>query len=309
MNKQPTIICLMGPTASGKTKLAIELTQQIPCEIISVDSAMVYRTMDIGTSTPTQKELKQAPHRLIDIRDPAVPYSAGQFCEDVQREIKDIHRRNKIPLLVGGTMLYFHLLQQGVADLPEADKRIRDQISAQAHKLGWPALHQQLLVIDPTSAKKIHPNDAQRIQRALEIYRVTGQPLSKLQALQDSKTPPYRTINLIIAPQDRSILHKRIATRFQNMLAQGFIDEVRTLFQREDCHENLPSIRTVGYRQIWAYLKGEYDYDTMQEKAIIATRQFAKRQWTWLRRWKEASWFDTDNSQLLSQILQTLEAS
>jgi tRNA dimethylallyltransferase len=290
----------MGPTASGKTRLAIELVQNFPCEIVSVDSAMVYRGMDIGTAKPTLQERIAAPHRLIDLCDPKDSYSAGRFCKDAAREIADIHAQNKIPLLTGGTMLYFHVLQHGIANLPEASPAIREEINERANKIGWNALYQELQKLDPESAARIKPSDAQRIQRALEIFYVTEQPLSALQ--KKMQKSDYTFFNIIMAPLDRHILHKRIIERFEIMLKQGFVEEVEQLFQRGDLHANLPSIRTVGYRQIWAYLQGECNFSEMKEKAIIATRQFAKRQFTWLRRWQDVSWLDSESKQLYKQV-------
>lgn len=301
------VICLMGPTASGKTALAIELVQQFPLEIISVDSAMVYRGMDIGTAKPSAAELKQAPHRLIDICDPAESYSAGQFCEDAKKAINIIHKNDKIPLLVGGTMLYFHLLQQGFADLPKADLSVRTRIAERAAKLGWPALHEELSKIDPKMGDQLHPNDAQRIGRALEIFQATGETLSALQAKQVWKTPPYRFLNLILLPSDRKILHERIAKRFVNMLNNGFLDEVKLLYQRKDLQADLPSIRSVGYRQAWAHLAGDYDYAHLKEQGIIATRQLAKRQLTWLKRWQQSQCFNADHKELLVQIVKAVK--
>ncbi len=296
----------MGPTASGKTKLAIELTRVLPCEIISVDSAMVYRGMDIGTAKPTFGELKLTPHRLINLCDPVQPYSAGQFLKDAKQEITDIHQHHKIPLLVGGTMLYFHALQRGVAELPVADQTIRETIAKSAAEKGWPKLHQALTEIDPKSANRIHPNDSQRIARALEIYQLTGKPMSDFFEAQSSKTPPYKTINIIIEPSDRKILHQRIAQRFETMLANGFMDEVEHLYQRSDLYPDLPSMRTVGYRQAWSYLAGDYDFATMKDRAIISTRQLAKRQLTWLKPWSNAHRFDMEHPKLLDQIVALL---
>ena len=291
----------MGPTASGKTRLAIELVQRLPCDIISVDSAMVYRGMDIGTAKPTFEELVMAPHRLIDICDPATPYSAGQFCQDALREIESIHRCQIIPLLVGGTMLYFHLLQHGVSDLPSADSNIREKIYKKALEKGWPAMHQRLQKLDPEAAASIHQNDSQRIQRALEIYEMTGQPLTEM------RTPPsplpYDSINLILDCENRQALHRRIENRFNHMLEHGFLEEVERLMQRGDLHPDLPSIRTVGYRQAWVYWSGKLDYFSMREQAIIATRQLAKRQRTWLRRWREAKHFSVEDPGLLDHVL------
>lgn len=304
--QQPTIICLMGPTASGKTALAVELVKQLPLEIISVDSAMIYRGMDIGTAKPNAEILSVAPHRLLDIRDPAESYSAGQFRADALREIADIIAHNKIPLLVGGTMLYFHTLQHGIAQLPQADQKIRQQLSADAKQFGWQALHERLQKLDPVAAQRIHPNDPQRLQRALEIIELSGKTLTTLQNETTENNLPYNVINLIVAPSDRSLLHQKIARRFDEMLQQGFIDEVEKLFQRADLHPNLPSMRAVGYRQAWQYLSDEIDHDTMREHAIIATRQLAKRQLTWLRSWKTAQWLASENQQCLEKMLKLL---
>ncbi len=291
----------MGATASGKTRLAIEFTQHLPCDIISVDSGMIYHGMDIGTAKPTIEEQKIAPHRLIDIRNPRETYSAGQFREDAIREIEDILSHNRIPLLVGGTMLYFKALQQGLAELPTADTEIRKKISDEAEQIGWQDVHKKLAKIDPIAAKRIHPNDPQRIQRALEIYEITGHTMTELLSAKNMQPLPYPIINIAIAAE-RSILHERIEQRFQQMIKNGFIEEVEQLFKRGDLHPDLPSIRAVGYRQIWQYLAGELTYEEMQEKAIIATRQLAKRQLTWLRRggslcppWPNLNWFDGKN--------------
>lgn len=307
MLKPPTIINLMGPTASGKTALAMELVGQLPVDIISVDSAMVYRGMDIGTAKPTAEELKQAPHRLLDICDPNEIYSVGRFCEEAWKEINKIHQEERIPLLVGGTMLYFHALKKGLATLPSANEEIRKEICSQASEKGWSALHKKLASIDPQAAKKIHPNDGQRIQRALEIYHATGKPMSSFyESQKNQSSPKINTINLIISPKERVVIHQRIEKRFDQMLAHGLIDEVKALFNRGDLNEDLPSLRTVGYRQIWRYLKGDCDYATMRETAIAATRQLAKRQFTWLRRFEDAKWFDADSSALQKKMIHYL---
>ncbi len=297
-----TVLCLMGPTASGKTKLALELVQALALDIVSVDSAMVYRGMDIGTAKPSAAELAMAPHRLIDICDPATAYSAGQFYQDAKREIDAIHQAQRTPLLVGGTMLYFHVLQQGFADLPDADAAVRAKLQQQ----DLSTLYQQLKDIDPLAAKQIHANDAQRIQRALEVFYTTGQTLSDYHAAQQTTTP-YRFINIVLAPEKREHLHQLIEQRFDLMLQQGFINEVKTLYQRDDLTADLPAMRTVGYRQAWRYLTGEYDEKTMRQKAIIATRQLAKRQLTWLRSWPQATWFNSQDQQLLSAVCATLK--
>lgn len=293
----------MGPTASGKTHLACEIAKQLPVDLISVDSAMVYRGMDIGTAKPTVEEQQRFPHQLIDICDPKEPYSAGQFYRDALQAIQHSHQQHRCPLLVGGTMLYFHVLQQGFSDLPSADAELRAKLQKQAETLGWEAMHEHLMKIDPASAEQIKSSDAQRIQRALEVYYLTQQPLSQLQASQRLKPLPYQFINIICAPGDRQQLHDRIEKRFRVMLDRGFIDEVKQLYQRHDLHPDLPALRTVGYRQVWGYLAGEYDDETMQQKAVAATRQLAKRQMTWLRRWKNATWFDSDDSDLLSHVV------
>jgi tRNA dimethylallyltransferase len=297
------VICLMGPTASGKTHLAIEIAKQLPVDLISVDSAMVYRGMDIGTAKPTAEEQRAFPHHLIDICDPKDPYSAGQFYRDALMLIQQSHQQHRVPLLVGGTMLYFHVLQQGFSNLPSADAELRAKIQQQAETLGWEAMHEQLKKIDPASATQINSNDAQRIQRALEVYYLTQQTLSQLQASQRLEPLPYRFINIICAPHDRQQLHERIEKRFTTMLANGLITEVKRLYERKDLYADLPALRTVGYRQVWEYLAGECDYDTMQQKAIAATRQLAKRQMTWLRRWQDATWFESDDPDLLHKML------
>ncbi len=299
----------MGPTASGKTGLAIKLHEKLPCDIISVDSAMVYKEMDIGTATPTKEELQRAPHRLINLCDPAENYSAGQFCEDALREIKDIHAQERIPLLVGGTMLYFNLLQRGFLKFPGADAQIREVVQQKANEKGWEYLHEELKNIDPESAKRIHPNDPQRISRALELFYSTGKTMTQLQNEQEWQELPFNIINMIIAPTDRKIVHQRIEKRFDLMLEAGFEDEVKSLYQRDDLNTALPSIRMVGYRQMWSYLDGEYDFVTMRERSIIATRQLAKRQFTWLKRWPDAFKIETGDPDLLAKTIRHLKAA
>jgi tRNA dimethylallyltransferase len=297
------IICLLGPTACGKTDLAIKLTQKIPADIISVDSALVYRTMDIGTAKPSPAELKLAPHKLIDVCDPSESYSAGQFCVDALREINLVLSNNRVPLLVGGTMLYFHKLLFGLADLPTADEKIRDQLTKEAEKIGWAAMHAKLQQVDPVAAAKIKPQDPQRIQRALEVFLLTGKPISTLQKNNEpSLLNDYEVISIALIPQDRAWLHDRIAKRFEKMLDEGFMDEVRALHQRSDMHADLPSMRIVGYRQAWEYLDGKIDFDTMKLKAIAATRQLAKRQLTWLRSWKNLAVFDPQDPELFDHV-------
>ena len=296
-DQKPLAIALMGPTASGKTDLAIALHQAIGAEIISVDSALVYRGMDIGTAKPSAHELSLAPHRLIDIRDPAEPYSAADFCRDARREMEDIIARGKTPLLVGGTMLYFKALLEGLSPMPASDPAARAAIEAEALAKGWPAMHQALAQVDRETAAALHPNHSHRIARALEVYRVSGQPISEWRKQKsEGLIERYRWVQLALAPSDRQVLHERIAARFDQMLAAGFVDEVRELFLRGNLSPDLPSIRAVGYRQVWGYLAGDYGYDEMREKGIAATRQLAKRQLTWLRGWSDLQWLVTQES-------------
>lgn len=294
MNKQqrPKVITLMGPTASGKTALALAMAQQHNCEIISVDSALIYKGMDIGSAKPTAEELTKGPHRLIDIRDPSESYSAADFRRDAIAEIDDIIASGKTPLLVGGTMMYFKALLEGLSPLPSANESIRQTILAEADALGWQTMHEQLKLIDPVSAERIHPNDPQRLSRALEVYRISGKSLTELTQVK-APSLPYEFVEFAIAPKERKVLHELIAKRFNIMLDQGFVDEVSALKQRGDLHLDMPSMRCVGYRQCWQYLDGEFDYDTMVEKAIAATRQLAKRQLTWLRSWPELNWLES----------------
>lgn len=307
--QRPLAILLMGPTASGKTDLAVELVRRLPVEIISVDSALVYRGMDIGTAKPGPAVLAEAPHHLIDILDPAEAYSAARFREDALRHMAEITAAGRIPLLVGGTMLYFRALQQGMATLPEADPEVRARLEAEAAEHGWSALHERLAKVDPVSAQRIHPNDPQRLQRALEVFELSGVPLSQLWAMQQADALPYQLIKMAIAPDDRVELHERIALRFRLMLEQGLIEEVEALYQRGDLGPELPSIRCVGYRQVWQYLTGELSRDEMVEKGITATRQLAKRQFTWLRSEENLSWFPTFNPLLIEKVLKFLDDS
>lgn len=285
----------MGPTASGKTPLAVELVQHYPLEIISVDSAMIYRGMNIGTAKPDAETLRMAPHRLIDICDPAEVYSAGKFREDVLREIADIHAHGKVPLLAGGTMMYFRVLLQGLAALPRADDHIREVLAKRAEAEGTEALHAELMQVDPVAAAKIHSNDLQRIQRALEVYQLTGKPISSIQQSETNPLDDFNVIQIGLMPSSRTKLHERIAERFKLMMAQGLIDEVSALYERGDLDISMPSIRSVGYRQVWEYLTGETDMTTMQEKAIAATRQLAKRQMTWLRTWPDCQLIESES--------------
>ena len=303
----PTI-CLMGPTASGKTALAIELVQRLPLEIISVDSAQIYKTMDIGTGKPDAKTLTLAPHRLIDFLDPLESYSAARFCEDAGREMADIRGSGKVPLLVGGTMLYFKALRDGLASMPAADERVRADILNQASTEGWAAIHAELAAVDPIAASRIHPNDPQRLQRALEVFRVSGRSLSDWQSMQ-SPLPDSGDafVFLSIQPVDRSVLHQRIERRFRQMLEDGLVGEVEALYARGDLGPGLPSVRSVGYRQVWQYLSQEIGFDEMVEKGIIATRQLAKRQITWLRGWPSLQNFDSDDKNLIDGVIRSIE--
>lgn len=295
----------MGPTASGKTALAFQLHDQLPCDIVSVDSALVYRDMDIGTAKPTQEELASYPHRLIDIKDPSESYSAAEFCKDALAEIAAIREQGRIPLLVGGTMMYFKSLIEGISPLPEASAEVRIEIETQAKENGWQALHDELAQVDPISAERIHPNDPQRLTRALEVFRLTGKTLTQLTEIK-GETLTGDVLQFAIAPKERADLHARIALRYEQMIAQGFEQEVVKLKQRKDLHENLPSIRCVGYRQMWQYLHGEYSHEDMVFKGICATRQLAKRQLTWLRSWPNLQWLDMENEDNLQQIVQAL---
>ncbi|HSW93358.1 MAG TPA: tRNA (adenosine(37)-N6)-dimethylallyltransferase MiaA [Gammaproteobacteria bacterium] len=292
----------MGPTASGKTDLAVRLTENFPMDIVSVDSAMVYRTLDIGTAKPDPSTLAKAPHRLIDIRDPKDAYSAAQFRDDALFHIRAIFSQKRIPLLVGGTMLYFRALQKGLSDLPSADSAIRKKITEEAIQSGWDNLHADLLKVDPVAAARIHPHDTQRIQRALEVYRLTGKTLTSFQAASDPTVSQYTFYNLAIAPQDRRILHARIAIRFRHMLENGLVDEVRKLQARGDLTLDMPAIRSVGYRQVWEYLSGQCTFHEMETRGIIATRQLAKRQLTWLRSWPDVVWFDSEAADLYPRV-------
>ncbi|MBI3560182.1 MAG: tRNA (adenosine(37)-N6)-dimethylallyltransferase MiaA [Gammaproteobacteria bacterium] len=305
MNGAP-IICLMGPTACGKTDLAVQLVQALPCEIVSVDSALVYKGMDIGTAKPAAEVLAVAPHRLIDFLDPAEAYSAARFVTDAQREIVEIRARGRVPLLVGGTMLYFRALFQGIARLPPASATIRAALVAQAQAQGWVALHAELMRVDPVAAQRIHPNDPQRIQRALEVFQLTGRPLSYW---QQHTTQPLTEARFLLGlvPSDRHVLRLRIADRFTQMLKAGLIEEVMRLRLRTDLSLDTPAIRAVGYRQVWEYLAAQYSYSEMVNKAVHATQQLAKRQLTWLRSTPSVRYFDCLNSNLAPEVLKTLQ--
>lgn len=301
INSALPVIAIMGPTASGKTGLALDIAAKVDSEVISVDSALVYKGMDIGTAKPTQEERAGVVHHLIDIIDPAQSYSVSQFVNDTNALIGDILARGKVPILAGGTMMYFNALINGISPLPKSDEKIRDEITQQAQRLGWSKLHDELRGVDPISGERIHPNDPQRITRALEVYRSTGKTLTHWQQ-QEGEKCPYNIAQFAIAPPDRAVLHERIATRFDLMLEQGFENEVVKLYERSDLHEDLPSIRSVGYRQMWQYLDGQLSYSEMRERGIIATRQLAKRQLTWLRGWEQVTWLDTFANDNLTKI-------
>jgi len=306
-NNSPLAIAIMGPTASGKTAAALAIAAQIPSEVISVDSALVYRGMDIGTAKPTREELAQAPHHLIDIIDPLDAYSVAQFRNDTLRLVAEITARGKLPLLVGGTMLYFKGLADGLDDLPGADAALRVQLESEAAAIGWPAMHARLAQQDPVTANRLAPNDAQRIGRALEIIALSGQPMSALLAQREKTVLPFRLLSFALEPSDRAVLHARIAARFDAMLKDdALLDEVDDLRRRGDLHPGLPSMRCVGYRQAWEYLDGRIDRATLRETGIIATRQLAKRQLTWLRSMPDRVVIDClgadPAAQMLSQI-------
>jgi tRNA dimethylallyltransferase len=323
----PPAIFLMGPTASGKTDLAVRLAEVLPVELVSVDSALVYRGMDIGTAKPDAELLARAPHALIDIREPWESYSAADFYHDALREMERITREGKIPLLVGGTMLYFRVLRDGIAALPSADQVVRQEINALATEHGWPHVHALLSEVDPESAARLKPTDAQRLQRALEVYRVSGRTLTEFwreQARQTGETGkaddphynevsaalppiPYEIVSLAIAPRERKDLHERIATRFEQMLDSGFLDEVEGFFDAGVVDLSMPSMRCVGYRQVWEYLEGKFDFATMKERGIIATRQLAKRQLTWLRSWSDLCWLETEDEKVFDKALKVIK--
>lgn len=289
----PQAIFLMGPTASGKTGLTMKLHKHLPVEVISVDSAMIYCGMDIGTAKPSANKLSQVPHRLINIRDPSEPYSAAIFCCDALKEMAKIIEAGRIPLLVGGTIFYFKALLEGLSPLPPADTLVRAQIEREAETVGWQVLYRQLQQIDPIAASRIHPRDSQRLSRALEVFLVSGKTQTELTKIS-GKALAYRVYQFAIAPFDRALLHQRIVRRFHQMLNDGFEHEVSMLFTRDDLHREMPSIRCIGYRQMWSYLAGETDYDNMIFHGICATRQLAKRQMTWLRSWQGVHWLDSN---------------
>ncbi|EPF9309800.1 tRNA (adenosine(37)-N6)-dimethylallyltransferase MiaA [Vibrio vulnificus] len=298
----PLALFLMGPTASGKTELAIRLRQRYPVELISVDSALIYKGMDIGTAKPDEREQQLAPHRLIDILEPTEAYSAADFRRDALEAMNEIVAQGKIPLLVGGTMLYFKALLEGLSPLPAANAEIRQQIEQEALTKGWSVLHDELQEIDPVSAARIHPNDPQRLSRALEVYRISGKTLTELTETK-GESLPFRVKQFAIAPKERAELHRRIELRFDKMMEAGFEQEMRALYTRKDLHPDLPSIRCVGYRQMWDYLDGNCTLDDAIYRGICATRQLAKRQITWLRSWDNLTWLDSEN---IEQSLETL---
>jgi tRNA dimethylallyltransferase len=303
---KPLAVALMGPTASGKTAAALALARHLPCEIISVDSALVYRGMDIGSAKPSAAERAQVPHHLIDILEPSASYSAMQFCQDALRLVAEIQARGRLPLLVGGTMLYFKALQDGLDQLPPADPQVRARLEQDAATLGMPALHARLATLDAASAARLQPNDSQRIQRALEIIELSGQPMSALLAQRAATELPFTLLLLALEPSERSVLHQRIATRFDTMLEAGLVEEVMALRRRGDLHAGLPSMRCVGYRQVWNYLDGIGDRAEMREKAIIATRQLVKRQLTWLRSMPERHVIDCLSPDAEALVLQAV---
>lgn len=295
---KPLLICLMGPTASGKTDLAIQIARARDCELISVDSALVYKGLDIGSAKPDY------PHHLVDIRDPSEVYSAADFAADATRLVAEITGRGRIPLLVGGTMLYFKAFLEGLAEMPAADPALRAEIEREAAEYGWPHIHTQLAEIDPETAARIHPNHSQRLARALEVYRSSGIPISEWQRKPGALPLPaeqYRIVQLAICPQDRAVLHQRIATRFEMMMREGFLDEVTGLWERGDLTADLPAIRAVGYRQLWQHLAGDCSLEEAVERGVAATRQLAKRQLTWLRKWPDLNWILTDSEGNLAE--------
>ncbi len=294
----------MGPTAAGKTDLAAMLVEKFPFEVVSVDSAQVYRGMNVGTSKPDKAFLEKVPHRLIDLCDPSEPYSAAQFRSDALQAIEEIYSNGKVPLLVGGTMLYFRALERGLSQLPGADSRVREMLEARAAQIGWGAMHERLAAVDSVASQRIHPNDPQRIQRALEVYEITGVTLTEHYAKQSGQAFPWPVCKIVVTPSDRAVLRQRIKQRFYEMLELGLVDEVRALYEREDLNAGLPALRSVGYRQVWQYLEGNMSYDDMVEAGITATRQLAKRQITWLRSEKNTTWFDSMSGDLEKNVLQ-----
>lgn len=300
------VLCLMGPTAAGKSAATLALAQRWPIEIINVDSATIYRGMDIGTAKPNREEQASTPHHLLDILDPTESYSVNRFCETTRDLIEAIRARGRIPVLAGGTMMYFKALRDGLDDLPRADVALRAELSARAEQVGWPALHAELARLDPTTAARLSVNDSQRIQRALEVCLLSGQAMSELLGRQSQTPDPIDWVAVSLEPSDRSALHTRIAARFDLMLDAGLVDEVRALHRREDLHPGLPSIRCVGYRQVWSYLEREIDAALMRDQAIAATRQLAKRQITWLRSTPQRQAIDCLAPTAVSQLIDTV---
>jgi tRNA dimethylallyltransferase len=305
---RPAAVLIMGPTGAGKTDLVLRLAERRPIEIISVDSAMVYRRMDIGTGKPPRAVLERFPHRLVDILDPAETYSAGRFVRDALSAIEEAHRRGRLPVLVGGTMLYFRALRHGIAEMPSADPAVREQIDREAGERGWPALHRELSMVDPKAAARIKPNDAQRIQRALEVFRLTGKPLSEWHAAAHPPAPNVRFFAYAWVPGDRAKLYQGIEARFHRMMEEGFLDEVRALYDRGDLHRDLPSIRAVGYRQLWEHLEGKEPLESATQRAIVATRHLARRQLVWLRAEREIEWIDALESTADAQMMRAIDS-
>ncbi len=308
MSTPTTAILLMGPTAAGKTDLAVELAARYPVELISVDSALVYRDMNIGTGKPSAAVLARCPHHLVDILDPSESYSAGQFVRDAAQLIADIQARGRVPLLVGGTMLYFRALLRGIAEMPEANPEFRAALDRRAVLVGWPALHAELAERDPVAALRIGPNDAQRIQRALEVMHLTGRSMSAVQAEARPPLPETQFISIGLSPTDRAALYARIEARFLQMMAAGFLDEVRALYSRSDLHAELPAIRAVGYRQLWQHLAGACSLEAAIQLGIVATRQLARRQLIWMRAEPALQWVDSMATDALTQVVQKIEA-
>ncbi|RNF51953.1 tRNA (adenosine(37)-N6)-dimethylallyltransferase MiaA [Marinomonas hwangdonensis] len=305
---KPQVVCLMGPTASGKTGLAVELAQHHNFEIISVDSALVYKGMDIGTAKPDAELLAKAPHRLIDIIDPTESYSAADFVLDAVDHVQDILSKGKTPLLVGGTMMYFNALQKGLAEMPNANAELRATIEQEALEKGWASLHEELQKVDPAAALRIHPNDPQRLQRAIEVYRLTGKTMTQFWSEQESVSLPFDMINMAVMPKERSVLHERIEQRFYHMMDQGFLAEVEGFYQRSDLSIEMPSMRCVGYRQLWQYLNGDDLLDDAIFKGVVASRQLAKRQLTWLRGWEDLMIFDSLSKDLVPDALNYMQS-
>ena len=303
---RPIAIALMGPTASGKTALALDWAARLQTDVISVDSALVYRGMDIGAAKPDRETLQRVRHHLVDVRDPHQVYSAADFAIEARAAMDGLTARGKVPILAGGTGLYFHALLQGLSAMPEADPELRARLMDEARSRGWQALHAELAANDPQAAARIHPNDPQRVVRALEVWRLTGVPISQWQAARPPEKFPYRVLKLALAPTDRSVLHARIEARFDAMLRAGFLDEMRELRSDPRLHPDLPSMRAVGYRQAWGHLEGAVDADQFRAQAIAATRQLAKRQFTWLRGELDARWLDpmVDEAELEAALVQ-----